>query len=164
MHLRRRWVGFKRERSARASTFHSPGSRCAVVEAPWKGCGCRWTRSSGSQRWRPSQRLQSGQRHLFAPWFLSRTLLSNNPAICLQCDRTTYIHLHHLCSQNADLIPQLWALMKVPEQRSELLSKSLLELYLKLSFKQHLSNPSAQKYFILLWELYIFPSSKRYKI
>lgn len=43
-------------------------------------------------------------------------------------------------------------------------SLSLLELYLKFAFKQHLSNPSVQKYFILLWELYVFPSSKEYKI
>lgn len=161
MHLRRWRVGFERERSARASAFHSPGSRRAAVEAPWIARGCTWTRSSGSQRWRPSQRLESARRRSLAPWFLSRTLPSDNAAICLQCDRTTYIRLH---PQNADLIPQFWALMKVPEQWSDLLSKSLLELYLKLSFKQHLSNPSAQKYFILLWELYIFPSSKRYKI
>lgn len=165
MHLRRWWVGFKREHSARASTFHSPGSRrCTAVEVPYKGSGCRWTRSSGSQRWRRSQRLESGQRHLSAPCFLSRTPPSNDPAICLRSARTIYIHLHRLCSQNADVIHQFWALMKVQEQWPDLLSKSLLELYLKLSFKQHLSNPSVQKCFILLWELYIFPSSKRYKI
>lgn len=118
----------------------------------------------GSQRWRLSQRLESGQRCLPAPWFSSRTPPSNNPAICLRSAGTTYIHLHRLCSQNADVIHQFWALMKVQEQRPDLLSKSLLELYLKLSLKQHFSNPSVQKYFILLWELYIFPCSKRYKI
>lgn len=165
MHLRRWWVGFKREHSARASTFHSlVSSRWAAVEAPSKGWGWRWTRSSGSQRWRPSQRPESGQRRLSAPRFLSRTPLSNNTAICLRSARTAYVHLHRLRSKNANAIHQFWALMKVQEQRPDLVSKSLLELYLKLSFKQHLSNPSVQKYFILLWELYIFPSSKRYKI
>lgn len=165
MHLRRWWVGFKREHSARASTFHSLVSRrCGAVEVPSKGCGCRWTRSSGSRRWRPSQKLESGQIHLSAPWFLSRTPPSNKTAICSRSARTAYVHLHRLRSKNADAIHQFWALMKVQEQRPDLVSKSLLELYLKLSFKRHLSNPSVQKYFILLWELYIFPSSKRYKI
>lgn len=162
MHLGRGWVGFKQGRSARASTSHSPVSRRrTAVEAPYQGL---WTRSSGSERWRPSHSLESSQRHLSAPWFLSRTLPSNITAICLRSARTTYSHLRCLRSQNTDVIHQFWALMKVQEQRPDLVSKSLLDMYLKLSFKQHHSNPSVQKYFILLWELDIFPSSKRYKI
>lgn len=162
MHTRRGWVGFKQGHSARASTSRSPVSgRRATVEAPYEGL---WIRSSGSERWRPSRSLESSQRCLIAPWFLSRTLPSNNTAICLRSARTTYICLRCLRSQNTDTIHQFWALMKVQEQRPNLLSKSLLELYLKLSFKQHHSNPSVQKYFIPLWELDIFPSSKRYKI
>lgn len=85
------------------------------------------------------------QRLLSAPWFSSRTPSSSNTALCLRYARTTYIHLHRLHSQNRDMIHQFWALMKVQEQKPDLLSRSLLELYLKLSFEQHLSNPSVQK-------------------
>lgn len=96
--------------------------------------------------------------------FYAELCLQITQQVCLRSAGTTCVRLHRLRSQNTDLIHQFWALMKVQEQWPDLLAKALLELDLKLSFKQHLSNPSVQEYFLLLWELYVFPSSKRYKI
>lgn len=103
-------------------------------------------------------------KDIYQPLDFEAELCLQIAAICLRSARTADVPLQRLCSRNADVMHQFWALMKEQEHWPDLLSKTLSELYLKLSFKQHLSNPSVQKYFILLWELYIFPSSKRYKI
>lgn len=103
-------------------------------------------------------------KDIYQPLDFEAELCLQIAAICLRSVRSADVPLQRLRSRNADVMHQLWALMKEQEHWPDLLSKTLSELYLKLSFKQHLSNPSVQKYFILLWELYIFPSSKRYKI
>lgn len=164
MHLRRRRVGFKREHSTRASTSHSP---------VW-GVGPRrkrLTKAVAAHGWGPVGH-PGGDHHkgweavkdIYQPLDFEAELCLQIAAICLRSAQTADVPLQRLRSRNADVVHQFWALMKEQEQWPDLLSKTLSELYLKLSFKQHLSNPSVQKYFILLWELYIFPSSKRYKI
>lgn len=161
MHLRRRrgWV-----QTGALSTSHSP---------VW-GAGPQWERLAkavAAPGWGPWVTLvetitKAGEQSktFHKPLDFEAELCLQIAAICLRSARTADVPLQRLRSRNADTMHPFWALMKEQEHWPDLLSKTLSELYLKLSFKQHLSNPSVQKYLILLWELYIFPSSKRYKI
>lgn len=164
MHLRRRraWV----QTGALHKSQRSPSAA--------GGAGPRWERLTKAvpAQGRGPAGHPGGDHHkgwgavkdVYQPLDFEAELSLQIAAICLRSARTADVPLQRLRPRNADVMLQFWALMKEQEHWPDLLSKTLSELYLKLSFKQHLSNPSVQKYFILLWELYIFPSSKRYKI